>query len=54
MDGMLRFLKRDYLALGLVAIMVVGTLVWISVEFMSGSAEAMEKLSETLLQQTDK
>ncbi len=54
MNGMLRFLKGDYLALGLVVIMAVGILGWVSVEFMSGSEAAMEKLSETLLVPTNK
>ena len=53
MNGMRRFLKGDYLALGLVVIMAVGILAWVSVEFMSGLAAAMETLSESPLVQTD-
>ena len=54
MDGMLRFLKGDYLALGLVMVMAVGILGWVSVEFMGASDAAMEKITETLLVQTNK
>ena len=51
MDRLLRFLKGDYLALGVVVIMAVGIFVWVSVEFSSGSASALEKLSEIFLVQ---
>ena len=49
MDSLLRFLKGDYLVLGIIMIMAVGTLVWVSVEFMHASAVVMDKFSETLM-----
>ncbi len=51
MDRVLCILKRDYLVLGFIVIMAVGTLVWVSLEFMTASTAVMDKLSETRIVQ---
>ena len=43
-NGMFRFLKGDYLALGLVVIMAVGTLVWVIVNFSKMMAVWLDRL----------
>ncbi len=49
MDGLLRFLKADYLALGIVVTGAVGIMILVSLVFMSGSAEAWGSITESLL-----